>query len=104
MLIKDIPWLPAHDRRDVMVVQELLARLSPEMRLGSTAVQALAISAYAAAALAPCAGDGTVRQRTIGAWLAERDIFLDDDAGAVGLSEAGGGPPKDGRRPSRQAI
>jgi hypothetical protein len=95
MLIKDIPWLPAHDRRDVMVVQELLARLSPEMRLGSTAVQALAISAYAAAALAPCAGDGTARQRTIGAWLAERDIFLDDEAGAVGLSEAGGGPPMD---------
>eukprot|EP00966_Prymnesium_polylepis_P114188 2639014-Prymnesium_polylepis.1 len=55
LMLKDLPWLPAFDRRDVLVVQELVARLAPESKLSTPAVQALALSVYAAAAFAPAA-------------------------------------------------
>eukprot|EP00966_Prymnesium_polylepis_P234371 5421448-Prymnesium_polylepis.1 len=75
-MLKALPWLPAHDRRDVMVVQHLLAETAPECALSASNVYALALSSYAAASCAPGLGDGTPRAQTIGEWLLERDIVI----------------------------
>ena len=84
-MLKQLPWLPAHDRRDVMVVQQLLATMTSDDSLSRAAVNALAFSIYAAAACCPAPGEGQARALTIGEWLQERDIALNGDAGPTSM-------------------
>lgn len=76
-LLRELPWLPAYDRRDALVVQDLLAQLRPDLRLSSQGVQALAFSAYHAARLLASPGDESARRTSCAAWLRERDIVVD---------------------------
>ena len=81
-MLKRLPWLLTHDRRDVMVIQQLFASISPDDKLSRATANALAFSAYAAAACAPAPGDGAnPRALAIGEWLRERDVAMNGDAG-----------------------
>mmetsp|Transcript_38088 Transcript_38088/g.99917 ORF Transcript_38088/g.99917 Transcript_38088/m.99917 type:complete len:599 (+) Transcript_38088:61-1857(+) len=78
--LNELPWLPAHDRRDVMVIQQLLGQLDAKAcKLPGPALHALALSIYVAASFAPALGDGAPRSMSISAWLRERDIVLEED-------------------------
>jgi hypothetical protein len=44
-LCHDLPWLPAYDRRDVMVVAHLIHQLQPDLKLRECHLHALALSA-----------------------------------------------------------
>ena len=93
-LLRDLPWLPAHDRRDVMVLQQLLVRMSSDHEGDDfqAAGHVLAFSAYAAAACSPTPGDGDPRAQSVGQWLLERGIAMDGrssrvvDSGAIAQS------------------
>lgn len=73
-LLQELAWLPAYDRRDVLVVQSLLACLPGGAPLGVDGIRALALSAHTAARMRPSAGDSTATTSSLRAWLAERNI------------------------------
>jgi hypothetical protein len=75
-LVQELPWLPAYDRRDVLIAIELLARL-PGAQPSAHMVHALALSAHTAARLSPSAGDRSASSLSLRQWLLERDIDLD---------------------------
>lgn len=77
LLLRELAWLPAHDRRDVLVVHSLLASLPRGARLGVDGIRALALSAHTAARMRPSAGDRTAVSLSLRAWLAERDAAAD---------------------------
>ena len=76
-----LPWLPAHDRRDAMVVRVLLRELMEASAEGASslddeeAIRALAVSCFAAAIMEPSYGD-RVGSLDIDAWLAQKEIAL----------------------------
>ena len=76
LLLRHLPWLPAYDRRDSLVVAELLGRIRTDLRPQPSFVHAIAFSAHVAARLDPSAGDGNAHGQTLRTWLAERDISL----------------------------
>jgi hypothetical protein len=88
-LLSELPWLPAHDRRDVMVVQELLGQIAPECVVPGSTVHALALSIYVASAFAPAPGEGSVRTLSIGRWLVEKDIVLSKTGTGTSHSKTG---------------
>jgi hypothetical protein len=75
-LLRDLPWLPAFDKRDGLIVQELLGRIRPDMKMEHTQICALAYSAYAAARQSSGA-ESEVWQLSLAQWLAAKDIHLD---------------------------
>ena len=75
-LLEDLPWLPCFDRRDILVIRELIASSSPEGAPSASHLRALAFSAHAAARMKPAPGDGSARL-SIDAWLRGRNIDLD---------------------------
>lgn len=98
-MLVDLPWLPAYDRRDALVVHELHRLIGWAHWTGSAEVAgkhasgkggtgggaevaALAYSAYVAAQLRPSPGDSTVNPsaggatKSLRAWLLERGIAL----------------------------
>ena len=75
-LLRDLAWLPAFDRRDCLVVCELLGRIRPDLRPQPSFVHALAFSAHAAARLAQ--SDSDAGRLTLRSWLAERDIDIEE--------------------------
>ena len=72
-LLQDLPWLPALDRRDTLVVQDLLGRIRPDLKLDSCAVRALALSAY----IATRQSTDDEQSASLYDWLADRNIRLD---------------------------
>ena len=79
-LLQDLAWLPAYDRRDSLVVQEVLGRLRPDLKLKADNICALAFSSYVAARMQPSEGDATAVALPLCAWLRQRDICIDDAA------------------------
>jgi len=77
-LLRSLPWLGTYDRRDIMVVQDLLDRLHPEQYLPSHTVHALAFSAYWGARLQrpSSAGNGDALNQSLRDWLKEKDVTL----------------------------
>ena len=84
-LERELPWLPSYDRRDALVVHELLNRSravsADERSPGDVAasrdvVRALAFSAHAAARMQPSPGDASACTTTLRGWLLERGIRL----------------------------
>ena len=84
LLLKELAWLPAYDRRDVLVVQELLARSRPDLRPSEHIVHALTLCAYLNARLNPSVGDASARDLALNDWLSERDMNLDGGVVARG--------------------
>ena len=80
-LLQDLPWLPAFDRRDTLVVQELLARIRPDLRLDVVSVNAMAFSAYMAARQS--SNETAV---SLFDWLKARNIVLAADSSSPGMS------------------
>ena len=76
-LLQDLPWLPARDRRDTLVVQDLLGRIRPDLKLNQQAVQALAFSAYHAARLHASSADRNAYELPCREWLSEKAIVID---------------------------
>ena len=76
ILLTQLPWLPAFDRRDVLAVQELLVRSRPDLRPSSETVVALSFSAHTAARLCHSPGDASAETLPLSAWLRERNIDL----------------------------
>ena len=74
--LRDLAWLPCYDRRDVLVIRELVGKISPESTPSVNAVRALAFTAHAAARMRPAAGDAAA-QLSLDEWLRERNISLD---------------------------
>ena len=81
-LQRTLPWLPAYDRRDALVVRSLLDMVASELsqpdateRQGEEAICALAASCFVAAKLQPSAGD-PVGELHIQSWLAQKAIHL----------------------------
>ena len=85
----ELPWLGAYDRRDCLVVNELIAKVSQDAQPSSAAVLALALSANIAAQIDPSAGDGEVNKLSLQAWLSERDIDLGRSESSQAPCEAG---------------
>ena len=93
-LLADLPWLPCFDRRDVLVVRELIGNTHPNVTPsaapsagaaaaaqlspfeGGDALIALAFSAHAAARMQPAAGDDAALL-SMDAWLHARSISLE---------------------------
>jgi hypothetical protein len=101
VFLRELPWLPTHDHRDVLVVQELLARSCPDLQPCPQAVRALALSAYIAARQRPAAGDATAGSLSLRAWLSERGIRLVPAGELTGLTwfdgvECSTAPEQDG--------
>ena len=94
-LLRELPWLAAYDRRDALVVQELLARARPDLRPCAHEVMALAVSAHTAARLRPSPGDESASRLPLHAWLLERKITIS----AAGLSSGKSQLPSDGSTP-----
>ena len=94
-LLRELPWLAAYDRRDALVVQELLARARPDLRPCAHAIMALAVSAHTAARLRPSPGDESASRLPLHAWLLERKITIS----AAGLSSGKSQLPSDGSTP-----
>ena len=90
-LLRNLPWLPSYDRRDVMVMCQLLTHIASdgERERVRAAGSALAFSAYAAAACTPAPGDGNPRDLSIGEWLGERGIAADVLATGASRDAAG---------------
>ena len=85
-IMQDLPWLPAHDRRDVLIVQKILRELlrgKDDIGLEGETVRALAFSAYTAARLLPSDGDRSASDHTLSEWLDEVDISLEAVGGAL---------------------
>ena len=76
LLLRNLPWLPAYDRRDVLVVHELLTRSRSDLSPARMTVHALALSAYAAARQCVSPGDSSAAALTLREWLAERGMGL----------------------------
>ena len=76
-ILQQLPWLPAHDRRDTLVVQHLLGLLRPDLKLSTQGVYSLAFSAYHAARLSPSSGDQVACSVSCAMWLKEKDIRVD---------------------------
>jgi hypothetical protein len=76
-LLTELPWLPAHDRRDALVVHRLLAEYHPDKRPSARAVHALAISLHTAARLCPAPGDASAVTLPLHEWLDERGMRLE---------------------------
>lgn len=74
-----LPWLPAYDRRDALVVRTLLdvvaSELSQSGQGGTESLCALAASCFSAAKLMPSAGD-PVGKLDVQSWLAQKAIHL----------------------------
>ena len=75
-VMHDLPWLPAHDRRDALIVQTLLRQLLPatDQRLEGETVRALAFSAYTAARIQPSEGDASAAHASLAEWLEQEDL------------------------------
>ena len=85
--LADLPWLPAFDHRDALVVLDLLSLSRPDLALTKEAVSAVAFSAHTAACLQISPGDKSARELSMVAWLGEHDISLDAPTGALPLDE-----------------
>lgn len=83
-LLRELAWLPAYDRRDVLVVHNLLACLPGGAPLSVNGIRALALSAYTAARMRSSAGDNTAVSLSLRAWLKERNV-----AGVLGALKGG---------------
>lgn len=74
-----LPWLPAYDRRDALVVSALLGMVASELSQseqgGTESLCALAASCFSAAKLKPSAGD-PVGKLDVQSWLAQKAIHL----------------------------
>ena len=74
-----LPWLPAYDRRDALVVRALLGMVASELsqsEQGDTeGLCALAASCFSAAKLTPSPGD-PVGKLDVQSWLAQKAIHL----------------------------
>jgi hypothetical protein len=76
-ILADLPWLQSFDRRDALVVHQLLGDLRPDYGLGVGLERALAFSAYWAARLAPSQYNTTrVDALSLREWLAQKDLSL----------------------------
>jgi hypothetical protein len=87
-LRRNLPWLPAYDRRDALVVAALLGQLNPDDALDAVERRALAFSAYTAARQSPSPGDCTARSSTLRAWLHEKSIALETTSTRKGDADA----------------
>jgi hypothetical protein len=108
-LLRELPWLSAYDRRDGLVVQELLALSRPDLRPSAREVAAQAISSHAAARLKVSAGDETATTLPLRAWLRERSIELDDilqqsEHACSRLSGSSASASASARRPSARLV
>ena len=71
--------MQADDRRDVLVIRELIGSSWPDTAPSANAVRALAFSAHAAARMQPSVADDTARL-SLDAWLQERNLSLEASA------------------------
>jgi hypothetical protein len=86
-LLHELPWLGAYDRRDALVVQDLLGRSHPDVKLRAQGVHTLALAAWIAARLRPSPGDATAGALCLREWLHQRDIDLCACGGCISKGE-----------------
>ena len=93
-LLQHLPWLPAYDRRDVLVVHKLLALDHLVPPPSARTYQVLALTAYFAAWQYPSAGDQIVSAGALTplrTWLRQRNIHItmgrDHESSSISFSE-----------------
>ena len=75
-LLSNIPWLPCYDKRDVLVIRELIGT-NCDAAPTANSFRALAFSAHSAARMSPSAGDDSASRLSLDAWLSQRNLSLD---------------------------
>ena len=87
-LTENLPWLPCYDRRDVLVIHELIGSRPDSAAPSDNDITALAFSAFVAARMQPSPGDEDAARLSLDAWLAQRNISLSTLSGRHGGQRA----------------